>query len=200
MRDLANAAKVLQDFLSSEFGFTVHDKETSSLMKAVAFGMDVGSTFTTGIPKGVDFMTRFATTIGKEVFLPVSIRENPASLIEVITHEAQHVIQFNDTHIEFAWFYLTDPVARAQFEADAYASGIALRCWLTGEAPTDSSPWVLDSLVRSYHLRESDKVYAEAALKSHMASLASGIVMTRAARSAIAFLDRSYPHLKGSVR
>jgi len=200
MSDIAIAAKVLQDFLSSEFGFTVHDKETSTLMKAVAFGMDVGSAFSPGLPKGEDFMTRFATTIGKEVFLPKSIRDNPASLIEVVTHEAQHVIQFNDTHVEFAWFYLTDASARAQFEADAYASGLSLRCWLTGETPNESIPWVLDSLVKSYHLKAEDKVYAEAALKSHMASLSSGLVMTRAARSAIGFLDKNYPDLKGSVR
>jgi hypothetical protein len=33
-----------------------------------------------------------------------------------------------------------------------------------------------------------------------MASLSSGLVMTRAARSAIGFLDKNYPDLKGSVR
>ena len=200
MSAIAIAAKVLQDFLSSEFGFTVHDKETSTLMKAVAFGMDVGSAFSPGLPKGEDFMTRFATTIGKEVFLPKSIRDNPASLIEVVTHEAQHVIQFNDTHVEFAWFYLTDASARAQFEADAYASGIAVRSWLTGQAPTDSIPWVLDTLVQSYHLKPEDKTYAETALKSHMASIGAGLYMTRSARSAIDFLTKNFSDLKGSVR
>jgi hypothetical protein len=200
MSDLATAAQALQSHLAAQFGFTVHDKETSTLMKAVAFGMDVGSAFSSGLPKGDDFMTRFATTIGKEVFLPKSIRENPLSVLEVVTHEAQHVVQFNDTNIEFAWFYLTDASARAQFEADAYASGIAVRGWLTGAPHTDSIPWVLDSLVKSYHLKESDKVYAEAALKSHMASLSAGVITTRAAACALDFLNQKYPSLKGSVR
>lgn len=200
MSDIATAAQALQAHLAAQFGLTVHDKETSTLMKAIAFGMDVGSAFSPGLPKGGDFMTRFATTVGKDVFLPQSIRDNPLSVLEVVTHEAQHVVQFNDTHVEFAWFYLTDASARAQFEADAYASGIAVRCWLTGQPHTDSIPWVLDSLVKSYHLKAEDRVYAEAALKSHMASLSSGLVMTRAARSAIGFLDKNYPDLKGSVR
>lgn len=199
MSNLTVAAQALQSHLCDEFGFTVQPKENSSLMKAIAFGMDLGAMFTPGIPKGADFMTRFATTVAKEVFLPESIRSNAVALIEVITHEAQHVIQFNDTNIEFAWFYLTDPAARAQFEADAYASGAAVRSWLTGKSPTEDIPWILNSLVNSYHLKEQDRVYAEASLKSHMASLASGLIMTRSARSAIAFLDKNYGHLKGSV-
>jgi hypothetical protein len=200
MSDLATAAQALQAHLAAQFGLTVHDKETSTLMKAIAFGMDVGSAFSSGLPKGGDFMTRFATTVGKDVFLPQSIRDNPLSVLEVVTHEAQHVVQFNDTDIEFAWFYLTDASARAQFEADAYASGIAVRCWLTGQPHTDSIPWVLDSLVKSYHLKAEDRVYAEAALKSHMASLSAGVVTTRAAATALDFLNQKYPGLKGSVR
>ena len=200
MSDLATAAQALQAHLTAQFGFTVHDKETSTLMKAISFGMDVGSAFSSGLPKGDDFMTRFATTVGTEVFLPKSIRENPLSVLEVVTHEAQHVVQFNATNIEFAWFYLTDPVARAQFEADAYASGIAVRCWLTGQPPTESIPWVLDTLVKSYHLKAEDRVYAETALKSHMASLSAGVVTTSAAATALDFLNLKYPGLKGSVR
>jgi hypothetical protein len=200
MSDLATAAQALQAHLTAQFGFTVHDKETSTLMKAISFGMDVGSAFSSGLPKGDDFMTRFATTVGTEVFLPKSIRDNPLSVLEVVTHEAQHVVQFNATNVEFAWFYLTDPVARAQFEADAYASGIAVRGWLTGQPPTESIPWVLDTLVKSYHLKAEDRVYAETALKSHMASLSAGVVTTRAAATALDFLNLKYPHLKGSVR
>jgi hypothetical protein len=200
MSDLATAAQALQAHLAAQFGLTVHDKETSTLMKAIAFGMDVGSAFSSGLPKGGDFMTRFATTAGKDVFLPQSIRDNPLSVLEVVTHEAQHVVQFDATNVEFAWFYLTDASARAQFEADAYASGIAVRCWLTGEKPEGNISWVLESLVKGYHLRPEDKTYAEAALKSHVASLNSGIYMTRSARTAIEFLSQNFPDLKGAIR
>lgn len=200
MSDLAIAAQALQAHLTSRFGSTVEPKEDSTIMKAMSFGMDIGSNFSSGLPGGADFMTRFATTVAKTIYLPKSIRENPLSLCEVVTHEIEHVLQFEDTGVEFAWFYLTDATARAQFEADAYASGIAVRIWLTGAMPAESIPWVLDSLVKSYHLKVEDKVYAEAALKSHMASLSSGLYMTRSARTAIAFLDKNYPGLKGSVR
>jgi hypothetical protein len=200
MTDLAIVAKKLQEHLSVEYGSTVENKEDSTLMKAVSFGMDIGSNFSSGLPGGADFMTRFATTLAKTIYLPKSIRENPLSLCEVVTHENEHVLQFIDTNVEFAWFYLTDSVARAQFEADAYASGIAVRSWLTGQAPTDSIPWVLDTLVQSYHLKPEDKPYAETALKSHMASIGAGLYMTRSARSAIDFLTKNYPDLKGAVR
>lgn len=200
MTDLAIVAKKLQEHLSVEYGSTVENKEDSTLMRAVSFGMDIGSNFSSGLPGGADFMTRFATTLAKTIYLPKSIRENPLSLCEVVTHENEHVLQFIDTNVEFAWFYLTDSVARAQFEADAYASGIAVRSWLTGHAPTDSIPWVLDTLVQSYHLKPEDKPYAETALKSHMASIGAGLYMTRSARSAIEFLTKNFPDLKGSVR
>ncbi len=200
MSDIATAAKALQAHLAVTLGAAVINKEESPLMKAVAFGFDVGSVFTSGVPKGDDFMSRYATTIARDIYLPKSIRENPLSLCEVMTHECEHVLQYASTNVEFAWFYLTDQAARAQFEADAYASGIAVRCWLTGEKPEGNIPWVLDSLVKAYHLRPEDKTYAEAALKSHVASINSGICMTRSARTAIEFLTKNYPDLKGAVR
>ena len=199
MTDLAVVAQGLQEHLRKEISFSVCDKETSDIMKAVAFGMDIGSKFTSGIPTGSSFMTNYATTLGPVVFLPQSIRDNPLSLCEVITHEAQHVLQFQSTGLEFAWFYLTDSAARAQFEADAYASGIAVRCWLTGVVPQTLVASVVASLVLGYHLRPEDTTYAEAAIKSHMASLASGLVMTKSARIALAYLNHTYPELKGSV-
>ena len=200
MSDLDTASKALQAHLVITLGAAVLNKEDSSLMKAVALGFDVGSVFASGLPKGDDFMNRYATTLARDIYLPKLIRENPLSLCEVMTHECEHVLQFAATHVEFAWFYLTDQAARAQFEADAYASGIAVRCWLTGEKPESNIPWVLESLVRAYHLRPEDKTYAESALKSHVASLNSGIYMTRSARTAIDFLSKNYPDLKGAVR
>jgi len=200
MADIATVAQELQAHLISTYGFAVHDKESSPVMQAVGFGMDIGSKFVTGLPTGSDFMTKYATTLATDVYLPASIRNNPLSLCEVVTHECQHTIQFTDTNVIFAWFYLTDGPARAQFEADAYASGIAVRCWLTGGNPPDDIPWVVQTLVAGYHLKPEDGVYAEAALKSHFASVASGIYMTRAGRTAIDFLESKYPELKGTIQ
>lgn len=199
MTDLAVVADELQAHLIKEFTFTVEDKETSDLMKGVATGLDMARKFTAGLPNSEDFMALFATTIGRRVFLPKVIRDNPKSKCEVVTHECEHVFQYAETGLEFCWFYLKDSVARAQFEADAYAAGIAVHCWLTGQTPASNIAWVVQNLVNSYHLLPEDAAYAEMAIKSHMASLASGIIMSKSARSAIAFLQAKYPGLKGTV-
>lgn len=200
MTPLATVSQELQSHLSVEYGSTILPKEDSTYMKAVSVGLDLASNFSGGLPGGSDFMTRFATTLAKTIYLPKSIRDNPLSLCEVVTHESEHVLQFVDTNVEFAWFYLTDSVARAQFEADAYASGIAVRCWLTGESPWVNLSRLLDNLVQSYHLKSEDRVFAETSLKSHLESVESGIYLTRSARCAIEFLNSRYPELKGTVR
>ena len=199
MADLAVVAAELQAHLIATYKFEVVNKEDSDLMKAIAWGMDVGSKVVSSLPNSHDFMTLFATTIGRTVALPKVMRDNPMSVCEVVTHECQHVIQFADTGVAFAWFYITDNSARAQFEADAYASGLIVHSWLTGRVPTEDLDWVVQNLVRSYHLRPEDAAYAKVALKSLFASWASGIIMTRSARTAVAFLEAKYPELKGTV-
>lgn len=199
MADLVVVAQELQAHLTEKVGVAFLPKETSKEMQLIATGMDLGGLFIDGIPAGKVFMEDFATTLAKNVYIPKSIRNNPLALIEVSTHEAEHGYQWDDTHVEFAWFYLTDPVACAQFETDAYASGIATRCWLTGQAPKESIPWVLDNLVKSYRLKPESRPYAETALKSHFASVSSGVYMTRSGRLATEFLNSKYPWLKGAI-
>jgi hypothetical protein len=200
MTELAVVAHDLQDHLSSTLGMAYLPKENSQEMKLIATGMDIGGLFIDGLPAGKVFMERFATTLAKNAYIPESIRKNPLALMEVDTHEGEHGLQWDDTSVEFAWYYLTDPVACAQFEADAYASGLAVRCWLTGQPPRESIPWVLDTLVESYRLKPEAKPYAKTALESHFASVASGIYMTRSARTAVKFLETKYPQIKGTVR
>ena len=198
--DLAKVAKGLMDHLIATFKFEIHDKESSDLMKAIATGMDLAKTFSNTLPSSKDFMERFATTAGEDVFLPKVIRENPVALMEVGTHECQHTLQFKDTNVQFAWFYLTDNSARAQFEADAYAAGIIVRSWLTGEPAAANLDWAVQSLISSYHLRPEDASYAKVSMKALFASWESGIIMVRSAREAIKWLEANYPQLKGAVQ
>jgi hypothetical protein len=200
MTDLAVVAHELQEHLTAKTGTVFLPKESSKEMKLIATGMDLGGLFIDGIPAGKVFMEDFATTLMKDACIPLSIRNNPLALIEVSTHESEHGLQWDDTGVEFAWFYLTDPVACAQFETDGYASGISTRCWLTGQGPAESIPWVLDNLVKSYRLKLVSRPYAETALKSHFASVSSGIYMTRSGKIATDFLQEKYPWLKGTIR
>jgi len=196
---LAEASVALVEHLRTQIGFTIMNKEDSPIMKAVALGMDLARNFSQTVPTGDSFMRDYATTLGTVICLPASIRNDPRSLIQVVVHEAQHVLQFGDTGVEFAWFYLADPAARSQFEADAYAAGIAVDGWLTGEPVEQLIPTIIDIMISGYHIRAEDAVYAEAALKSLMTSISAGVVTTRSARMAIAFLEDKYPTLKGAV-
>lgn len=201
MVELTTAAELFSNHLQSDFRFTVEDKETSALMKAVVTGLDIARFFGTGVPDHTAFMQSYATTIGTTVCLPLSIRSNPQIKIEVIAHEAQHVLQFLEAKMAFPWLYLTHPADRAQYEADAYATGLAVRAWLSGDDPSASDlEFVLHNLTVGYHLRPDDITYARKAILSHIESIKSGVLMTRSARVTIAWFEANYPHLKGAVR
>lgn len=197
---LADVAADLTGYLSHEIGFTVEDKESSTFMEAVASGMDLASHVADGLATSDAFMTRYATTIGNTVYLPKLIRDNPRSVIEVVPHEGQHSVQYQASEVKFAWLYLTEAADRAQVESDAYATGLSIRAWLTGQPiQVGDLQWILSSLVQGYHLRESDKDYARVALLSHVQSIHDGITMTTSARATVAFLERKYPQLKGAL-
>ena len=196
---LTQAAEGLVAHLKSEIGFTVSNKEDSPIMKAIALGMDLARNFSSSLPTGDSFMQEYATTAATDIYLPKLVRDNPYYMITVVTHEAQHVLQFQDTGVEFAWYYLVDNAARAQFEADAYASGAAVGAWLTGRPTEESISAILESLIVGYHLKAEDITYAEAALQSHIASISAGVLTTRTARMSIGYLEQNFPQLKGTV-
>ncbi len=196
---LAQAAEGLVGYLKSQINFTISNKEDSPIMKAIALGMDLARNFSSSLPTGDSFMQEYATTAATDIYLPKLVRDNPYYMISVVTHEAQHVLQFQDTGVEFAWYYLVDNAARAQFEADAYASGTAVSTWLTGQPGSDYIPGILESLIVGYHLKAEDITYAEAALQSHITSLAAGVLTTRTARMSIGYLEQNFPQLKGTV-
>lgn len=201
MTDLKKVADAFSAHMCGKFGASVHAKEDAFEMKAVAWGMDLGREFgVSGLASSADFMTNFTTTIGTNVYMPKSHRENPAVFIEVFTHECQHVTQFEESGIEFSWLYLAEAEARVRYEADAYAAGTAVIQWMTGEAVSlDSMSNIVKSLVESYHLRQADAELAEDMFRSHLASLKNGIVMSVAAREAIAFLNANFPEVRGTL-
>lgn len=201
MADLNKIAQSFSAHMCAKFGAHVHPKESSLEMKAVALGMDIGRVFgATGLATGKDFMRDFTTTLGKNIYMPASHRTDPLTFMQVLTHECQHVIQFNESGVEFAWLYLKEPEARVKYEADAYAAGLAITQWLTGDLPPDSVEHTVSTLVAGYSLRPEDAKLAEGMLKSHMASLKNGVVMAQSAREAIEYLKDNNPSLYRSAR
>jgi hypothetical protein len=201
--DLKQIAQAFSAHMCVKFGAHVHPKESSLEMKAIAMGMDIGGLFgASGLASGKDFLRDFTTTIGSDIYMPAAHRSwaDPLGFMQILTHECQHVLQFTESNVEFAWLYLKEPEARARYEADAYAAGLAVTQWLTGELPSDAVESIVSSLAGSYSLRPEDAALAADMLRSHMASLKNGIVMSASAREAIAFLAASEPELRHAAR
>lgn len=197
MTDLKAIAKVFGAYMEERFDCSVVAKESAPEMDAIATGFDLARFFgATGVAKGDAFKTHFTTTVGSRIYMPKSHREDPLLFIEILTHECQHVLQFQESGLKFAWLYLAEPEARVKYEADAYAAGLAVERWLTGHTDDNKIDWVVDSLVSSYHLRAEDAKLAEKMLKSHYVSIKNGIVMSKAGREAISWLDTNHPELK----
>jgi hypothetical protein len=185
--------------MCTTFGAKIIHKEDSTSMMAVAIGMDVGRLFgAKGIAPAADFMSKFTTTIGNRIYMPAVHRSPPDRFVEVATHEFEHVDQWNRAHVEMPWLYLTEPEARVHYEADAYAAGLAITYWLTGLLPADTVEHAVALLVGSYHLRPEDANLATDLLRSHVASIKSGLAMSKAARVAIEWFTTNHPDLKHS--
>lgn len=197
MTDLKAVAKVFGAYMEERFDCAVVAKESAPEMDAIATGFDLARFFgATGIAKGGDFKSRFTTTVGSRIYMPKPHRDDPLLFIEILTHECQHVLQFQESGLKFAWLYLAEAEARVKYEADAYAAGLAVERWLTGHTDDNKIEWIVDSLVSSYHLRAEDANLAEKMLKSHYASIKNGIVMSKAGREAISWLEANHPELK----
>lgn len=203
MTDLGKVKREFTDYMTSTFGASVSPKETSEVMKAVAMGMDLAKTFGgSGLASSDDFLNRFTTTLGSEIFMPKLVLEEAefAVYADILTHECQHVSDFHKNAIEFAWLYLSEPEARVKLEADAYAGGLSVYAWLKKGFSLDSEVGrVVDALVSAYHVGPSDADLAREILRSHFVSLKHGIRMSQASRTALNWFEKNYPDLKGSL-
>lgn len=200
MIDLKRVADDFAIHMTTKFGAKLIPKESAFEMEAIAYGMDLGRfAGMTGLSSREDFMKLITTTIGTNIYMAAQHRNDPLSLIEVLTHECQHVLQFKESGINFAWLYLAEGEARVKYEVDAYAAGVAMHRWLTGGVPEGTIAGTVNSLANVYHLRQADLDLAEKMLQSHMASLKAGVVMSASAREGIDFLTRHYPELQGKV-
>jgi hypothetical protein len=118
---------MLWDDLKSTYGTRRRDKRSSPLMQVVAMVLARLNV----MPKE-RFLGRFATTVGRTIYLPEREHGVRNLLWEaaVCVHEHVHVRAWS---WRFMWRYLTQPMWRAMYEAQAYRTNIALRYWYTGE-------------------------------------------------------------------
>lgn len=172
--------------LSIQFGARLRYKDVPA-MRVVAAVFDVARFFGAGVPGGDDFVRRFATTIGADVFVPRDVFASDSDrLVELVTHECEHVAQFRADGIVMAWWYASLPEERVRYEADAVAAGLAARVALGHGLPTAEQ--ATPDLVRAYHVQSEDAALATDMLRSHILSLAHGVVTTEAGRCARTFI------------
>lgn len=183
--------------------FTIENKEDNALMSGIAAGFDFlrTATGTTSVPKGSDFLAGYSTTVGNTICFPKSVREHPLEELETLTHEVQHVFQYqSQPGLTQPYLYLVDATDRVQYEADAYAAGLAVRWWLNGGVGDGWGDEIANDLIRSYHLAQGDLGYITPVVQAHLDALEGGVVLTHVGKLAVGFLDKNYPQLKGQFR
>lgn len=189
------------EIMARKLSFTVIRKRSAFFSQWIAAGFDLARMFGAKVPSGADFLDRYATTIGPLVLMPDGM--SPDVFIEVLTHEAEHVVQFFTLHPEkdlnlpggtgMWWLYLTEPEARVQYEADPYSSQMELR--VARGQPIPSPDEFTLPLEGGYALGPNEVRLAHEILERRATSVMHGTVTTPAGRAAIATLREIDPDL-----
>jgi len=186
----------LYGYMSGVYHSRVVPKGTSGAMKAAGWAFDL-----MGIQDAKTFMSRYTTTIGHTIYLPyvVGATQDPAVLAKEIStcvHEHQHVEQYDNGGWRWQWAYLTDPTARARYEAEAYATNLEMAFWYDGGK---LDPVVLATKLLAYGCGTSD-VAVTARMLAASASIAwRGGVAHTPSRRAIAWLETHAPTVRLSA-
>lgn len=157
-----------------------------------------------GILEKRAFLDRFATTLGRRIYIPFQIGiESPGRTLwgQMLTcvHEHQHVAQARkDGLAEFALNYATSSAKRSRYEADAYRTHMELEMWRFGEIRADATQ--LAQKLDSYAVKPLDIGVAEKILSLSAESIRRGAVVTRASKVAITWLDQYASDLTDHVR
>lgn len=183
-------AKRIEATLCGRYGLLITHK-TGPLWAAVGATFDVAKAFGAMLPSGLDFNTRFATTLGTVVCLPDAML-SPAALVELLVHEATHARQFVVDPVRFVAQYIGHREKRATHEAEAYAQGAAMVWLLTGSLPSRVED-MAGALVYGYALTPEDYKLAYDLLEQSATSIASGVLPEGPVWVAASILAREAP-------
>jgi hypothetical protein len=180
--------------MTDHFGTRVIDKSEAVEMRLIARLLDA-----LRIVDRERFLSNFATTIGRRIYLPFQIgRGDEADLwhqIVLCAHEHQHVAQHDRQGLRFELGYLTDRATRARLEAEAYRCHLELHYWRWGTLPDARE---LAERLGSYGCRPEDIDLAERMLRIWAVPIRHGAVLGEASQVAIAWLDEHVPHLRAA--
>ena len=188
--------RALWSFLQRKYRTDVIDKRRSPEMRVAAWFIERFAK----IPVHT-FMTRYATTIGRRIYVPFIIGDPSRGFglweqAVLAVHEHQHVEQLKrDGWLKFALTYLASSKARAAYEADAYRTALELEYWKSGHVPP-IRPYA--ERLSDYGCNSRDIEMARKMLVASARTIVRGGVVTPAAKMAIAWLDEHAPGIKRS--
>ena len=160
----------------------------------------VGAAVDTGLRAiGLD-PSRYATTVGRTIYVPEPIGADHATWnrwgqIVTITHECQHIHQHDTTGLVAHALRYARAAGRTMLEADAYATEMELARWRYGTV----EQWWIDWRPRAlgaYLVSEADIATMRRVLLSRAPTVRRGGVVTHAGRTAIGWLDEHAPELR----
>lgn len=185
--------------VSSLWRYMLLHFRATRISKGSAIEMRIAAQFlgAAGITDSTGFLSRYATTIGRRIYLPFEpgVPKGPWTLwaqVVVCAHECQHVVQFDRLGaIPFYWQYVTSTTKRTMLEVEAYRSALELEWWRSKTMP---SPRDLAASLKAYGVTAADVKVAEQALKMSAEVVRRGAVVNVASRVAIEWLEeRSRP-------
>ena len=137
----------------------------------------------------------FPTPLGTVVLVSPEADGDPEQLAVTGSHEHEHAVQIEGVGGVQAIVDHVEPELRARAEADAKATGLAVRWFLTGVVPA------LDDALASiagetYHLGADHVALARGVLESHRATMEAGLCPPlRVALEVLAWLRANHPEL-----
>lgn len=178
-----------------EFGATLHEQGDP-----IGFALGLGLRVV-----GMD-PARYATTLADHIFTPFRFGERIEGAwslwdqVVVLAHECQHVEQWRRRNLLHGFDYITSTARREGIEAECLSVNLELHHWRYGQVES----WYPASRaggLAAYGCSAQDIVVAEKHLRSIAASAKRGLVISRAARVAIHWLEdnaldvREMPHV-----
>ncbi len=181
-------------FMTGHFKSRVIDKKDAAEMKLVATFLDQ-----LGILDKKAFLERYATTIGRRIYLPFTPGEpsntwGPWEQMAVAVHEHQHVVQVDRLGlVTFGARYLTSSAQRAMFEAEAYRSNMEMQFWRFGTLP---DPKKIAQVLGDYAIGAQDGEFVRKYLEASAASIKRGAVVNVSTKVALGWLAQHAPELR----
>lgn len=177
------------EHMAREFGATLHEQ-----------GDPIGLVLGLGLRAvGMD-PSRYATTLADHIFTPFRFgEERPGwglwDQMEVLAHECQHVEQYRRRNILHGIDYITSAARREGIEAQCLSANLELHHWRYGLVESWYPHARVEGLA-AYGCSAKDVAVAEKHLRTIAASAKRGLVISRAARVAISWLEEHAPEIR----